>query len=229
MAWTRAQRNEIFQAVRASGLDPGDWDIAEDGDSLTLKYLPSDGRVFFRILQRNKQTFIKQTNLTWYDLSCNPTHREVRNPDKPDGEWRWPGVIRVLEEWTREGYFAITPDRWEQNALRRQLVRAGDAGAYENTPFSDAERLEVGQRLQAMEHELREQGKLTEGIKAALDEAVEASNRLGRKDWKNWFVGAVTSAMIAGTVDRDVATHVLVFVLHGLAHLFGSPPPMLGA
>lgn len=231
MEWTRAQRNAVFQTVLDSGLDPAEWDLAEEGDSLWLRYLPSEGRTYFHIRRGHRQTRIKQTQLTWYDLACQPTHRQVRQSDKPDGEWRWPGVIKVLEEWTREGYFATTPDQWEQNTLRRQLVlRADDAGAEANAPFSDGERLQVVERLQAMEDVLRGQGKLTEGIKAALDEAKDTSSRMGRKDWMIWFLGTVTALVIAGTMDREVSTHVLVFVLHGLAHLFGhgTPPPING-
>jgi hypothetical protein len=217
--------------VLDSGLDPADWDLAEEGDSLWLRYLPSEGRTYFRIRQGHRQTPIKRTLLTWYDLACQPTHRQVRKPSKPDGEWGWPGVIKVLEEWTKEGYFATTPDQWEQNTLRRQLVlRAHDVGAEANAPFSDDERLQVVERLQAMEDVLRGQGRLTEGIKAALDEAKDTSSRMGRKDWITWFLGTVTALGIAGTVDREVGVHILVFVLHGLAHLFGHgpPPPITG-
>lgn len=115
--------------------------------------------------------------------------------------------------------------------MRGQLVlRANAAGSEVNVPFSDGERLQVVERLQAMEGELRAQGKLTEGIKTALDEAKDAGSRMGRKDWMNWFIGTITKLVIAGSIDREVGTTSWSSSCTGwrTCSAMATPPPITG-
>lgn len=70
-------------------------------------------------------------------------------------------------------------------------------------------------------------------IDKRLEEAAEASQRLGRKDWKSLFYGAVFGLIVNDAIPPDVAQHIFTGVLHGIAHLIGGgdlPGPwMLGA
>ena len=66
-------------------------------------------------------------------------------------------------------------------------------------------------------------------IEARLDEAEEASRRIGRKDWLMAFNGAVFSLILTDLLPAQAAEHILVMTLAGLGHLFGigSPPQLL--
>ena len=68
-----------------------------------------------------------------------------------------------------------------------------------------------------------------ERIEERLDEAAEASKRMGRKDWLLLFSGIIFTLIIAGTVTPDVADHIFTAAINGLIHLFtgGSEPPRI--
>lgn len=101
--------------------------------------------------------------------------------------------------------------------------------AEENTPFSPAELAEIAAQLEEVGEILRKDGKLgarqIENAGAKLDEAGEASKRIRRKDWRLLFTGLIFTLIITDALPPDVAQHVLVLVLHGLAHLSGSGGP----
>src|SRR6266849_10987441 len=204
MPWSRAMRNELFDAVKAGSLDPMDCDLEVKADeTLVISYLAFRVPAAFVIRSHIERSFFVRGEVRSYELSRNPALRA--NGGKG---WGWAGVTEQLTDWARRIHLAVTPDQWDQVALRRQLVARADAG--ENTLFTEAERVEIAAQLKALRNELGEQGKLTEDIKAALDEAEKASNRLGRKDWKAWLLGTVTGLVIAGTVDREVGNHVVI-------------------
>ena len=69
-----------------------------------------------------------------------------------------------------------------------------------------------------------------EHIDARLDEAEEASKRIGRKDWLLLFGGTILNLIVTDTVTPSVAGHIFTTVVHGLIHLFtgaGGPPQIL--
>jgi hypothetical protein len=105
--------------------------------------------------------------------------------------------------------------------------------APENTLFTLAERAEISNRLREIRTSLKENLALTTDqvshIEERLDEAEEASQRLGQKDWLLLFSGTIFTLIIAGTVTPDVAQHILTMALHGLGHLFlGGIKPLPG-
>jgi hypothetical protein len=102
-----------------------------------------------------------------------------------------------------------------------------------NAPFTPAENAEISNRLREIKASLRQNFELAADqfscIEERLDEAEEASRRLGRKDWLQLFLGIVFSLIITGTVTPDAGEHILMLALHGLSHLFlGGFNPILG-
>jgi hypothetical protein len=80
---------------------------------------------------------------------------------------------------------------------------------------------------------VRERFDLTDDQLAALeqrlDDAGEASNQLGRRDWVMTFYGAVMSTGIADAVPPSAIHMALSTVVHGIAHIFGigGPAPVV--
>jgi hypothetical protein len=103
----------------------------------------------------------------------------------------------------------------------------GQAG--DNTAFTPDERAEITIQLKAIRDSVRKTYKLTAEQIAAidnrLDEAEEASKRLGRKDWKTVFYGIVFGLIVNDAIPPDVAQHIFTGVLHGLAHWLGTGVP----
>ena len=65
-----------------------------------------------------------------------------------------------------------------------------------------------------------------------LDEAEEASHRMGRKDWLMTFLGILLTLIVTGLVTPEMVQHMLAMALHGIGHLFGlrdgPPEPLPG-
>jgi hypothetical protein len=129
-------------------------------------------------------------------------------------------------------------DSWDES-LKRFFAAFGETtlttgsdplseAPQENSRFTDDEREQITAELYAIRTELRNQGNLTAEqlaiMNAKLDEADQASKRLSRKDWVTYFLGLMTTVVVAGTVPPESANHVMVAVLHGLADMFFNPP-----
>jgi hypothetical protein len=104
---------------------------------------------------------------------------------------------------------------------------SGQAG--DNTPFTPAERAEIANHLRIIRESVRQNYRLSVEQLAAIDkrleEAEEASKRLGRKDWKSLFYGIVFGLIVNDAIPPDVAQHVFTGVVHGVAHLVGAGIP----
>lgn len=218
MDWlTTARKNELYRAIKGSGIEPAECKLLTHPWLKRLDILvPADFAPRPAVRIEGSANANSPDGFTF--------HVQTEVPDSTvSGTWTL--VVNRVHSWARDAFSLMEPDLWEQELLRRQLaaVQGND-----NSPFTDRERAEIAAQLKAIKDELQQQGKLSEGIKAALEEAEKASHHFGRKDWKTWFVGAVTTVIVAGTVTPEVGNHVLVTVLQGLMHLFGAGPvPML--
>lgn len=139
-----------------------------------------------------------------------------------------------LAEWAKEvRYETDTPDLWvELQRVPEILTAVQDAHAI-NAPFTTAEQAQISNHLDEIKHLVREQYELTDDQLAAidqrLDQADEASKRLGRRDWAMMFYGGVMSTLMTDAVPPGVIQTVLTIVLHGIGHMlgFGGPPPII--
>ena len=61
-----------------------------------------------------------------------------------------------------------------------------------------------------------------EQVEEKLDEAAEASSRMGRKDWFIYFLGTVTALIITSTVAAGVGEHIFSegFISNGYTNRF---------
>jgi|SRR5665647_141716 len=159
--------------------------------------------------------------------------------DGPLREWTlytWPSVLEKVKGWAREVKRDVdTPDLWGE-VRRRQGVLTGTI--YEdsdNTPFTKAELVEIADKVQQIKEFVKTQP-ISEArmlsAEAKLDYVLEASRRLGRKDWAIIFGGAIVSTIVADLLPREVAGDLLTMAAQVLGHIFGgvagSPqfPPM---
>jgi hypothetical protein len=112
---------------------------------------------------------------------------------------------------------------------QRELDPAAAANVYAssaNTQFTVAEQYEISKQLRAIRESLKQNFKLSteqaKRVEDRLNEAEEASRRLGRKDWILLFSGAVFSLILTDVITPDVAQHIFMVLTHGVSHLFVS-------
>jgi hypothetical protein len=146
----------------------------------------------------------------------------------------WDQLMDRLSTWADEVRDeTIGRDLWAGLRQVPRVVAASQAADASNAPFTRDEQSEISRKLDEIKKLVRERFELTDEqlatIDQRLDHAEEASRRLGRKDWIIMFYGAVMSMFITDAVPATVIQTVLSTVVHGIAHIFGGPPPIIGA
>ena len=185
MVLRKVQRNDIFRAVEAGGLDPSKCEFSYQHNSAYLRHGPS-----------------KSTLSIGGDGQGHYMLREEIGENKPDsyGAGDWADVLPHIEHWASDvkSYTemdAQIPDLWAE--LRRDADFLSDVQYEEgeNTPFDADEQAEIARRLREIKENAQQQYSLTaqqmDQLKVRLNEVEEASGRIGRKDWVLMFYGAL--------------------------------------
>jgi hypothetical protein len=141
---------------------------------------------------------------------------------------KWDQVLELAQEWAEE---VKAPDLW--NDLLHGQNRFTNA-QYEdlgNTLFTPDEQADISAQLQEIKEYVRATYSLSSEhmsrVEARLDEAEEASRRIGRKDWILLFSGVLFTLIVTDLVPPHVVQHMLAMAVQGLEHLFagsGQPP-----
>jgi hypothetical protein len=126
-----------------------------------------------------------------------------------------------------------TPDLWAELQGQKELLEGATDPALENTPFTSDERDGIARQL----NELREyvsrayslSGPQLEDLDSKVDYLVDASSRLGRKDWLNACIGAMFGWFLAAALPSDAPRQIIQMLLSGIANFFGHGFPGLGS
>jgi hypothetical protein len=215
------QRNAFFREIEAGGLDPNECDLTEGAAEVRISHKQS-GSYFL----------VADDALRYTGSYVVGTSTFLR----PYVVFTWPKLTGMLRRWAREVKDDIdTPDLWAELQRERESFTDARYQTVENTPFTPNEREEITKQLQ----EIREYAKNTYSLsieqmsrlEERLDDAEEATRRIGRKDWRLLFLGAMLTLIVAGLVPPEAIQHLLAMALDGLDHLFGDArrpqlPPM---
>lgn len=142
----------------------------------------------------------------------------------------WQQLLEALPAWVGEiEYNLSTPDLWEELRNSRELLTAET----DNTPFTAEEQAAIAARIEEVKAEVREQYELPAeqlaGVDQNLDDLKEASERVGKKDWRVMLYGAAFGMIVNDAVPPHVVQGIITTVITGLGHLFGlgGVPPAL--
>jgi hypothetical protein len=95
-----------------------------------------------------------------------------------------------------------TPDLWEQAATMGAALQRSTSQAAPNDVFSSDEQRLLTEKLNQLESFVKTTERLRAKQAKQLNEGitylVDASDRLGRKDWLNTFVGVLFSFVVSG-------------------------------
>jgi hypothetical protein len=223
---TKRQRNAIFEALRARGVDP---------QSCALRDPLSTWRQFSALIRHGSS--LSRFRIKGYSAKPGTYVAFMTVGDTYQGrssEGEWDTLMAALDTWAREvAYESDTPDLWTELQQVPEILATAQAGGASNKPFAPDEQAEISRRLDEIKNLVREKFDLTDEQLAAidqrLDDAEEASKRLGRKDWLMMFYGGLVSTFITDAVPPTVIQTVLSTVIHGIAYIFGigGPPPII--
>jgi hypothetical protein len=143
----------------------------------------------------------------------------------------WPSVLMYLQHWLenveRE---QSSPNLWAELGRERELLAATAPtdNIADNSPFSPAEQAQVAVQLNEIKELLVQTHQADQQVlEARIDYLIEASTRMGRRDWLNIFIGGIFGWALNGIVPPEGVREVLALTAHGLGHLFGGAVPQL--
>ncbi len=205
----KLQRNEIFAAVVAGGLDPVECDLTSDTDGSKVSHIPSGSYLSFS-----------------YGSGVYSGSGWI--PDGPPVGFQspeWSFVPNRVKYWAEQVKQTLElPDLWAELHRGKEFLGEVQDASSANTPFTPAEQVSINQQLREIKEYVRRTCSFSDEqlslIEARFDQAEEAARHLGRKDWLLLFSGVIFTLIVTDLLPPAVAQHILMMALHGLEHLF---------
>jgi hypothetical protein len=220
MAITKLERNQIYDALTKSVIDPAEYKFKISVYNVVIWH--SSGSIFSIVDTRDG----KYKGL--YDVKDGGEMFGIKNLAAANDISE---ILIHIPTWVERIKEIVTiPDLLTEMLRNRELIvdiQRIDSG---NTPFTQYEQRQIEAQLQEIPKQLEQFGLTSEQkeqVKETLDEAAEASERMGRKDWRIYFLGTITELIVAATVPAGVGEHIFTAVINGLIHLFGGGPPQI--
>ncbi len=146
----------------------------------------------------------------------------------------WVYQRQHVEFWLRNLNREIkAPDLWGAISEQRKVAEVASSPQTSDTPFTTEEQEYIAGRINEVKQYLAQNippGQM-QAIAAHLDELVDASRNMGRRQWMIWTVGTIVNVVIQYSIPTNVANHLLRLVYSFFGHLLtgGTPPLPLGA
>jgi hypothetical protein len=224
---TRRERNEIFKALEAGGVNPADCEYFPfETFWIEIRHVPTDSLLKLVLSPEWPGARAPQYHVNW-NVHEGP-HLDRVSKD-------WADVLEEINHWAQEvQYVADTPDFWKELKPAPEILAAVQQGEASNEPFTPGEQAEIARRLDEVKQLVRNQFELTSEqfavVDQRLDDAKEASKHTDRKTWLYMFYGAVMSTFMTDEIPPHVIQSIVTTVLQGIGHIFGigGPPPVTG-
>jgi hypothetical protein len=205
----KLQTNAIFKAIEAAGLDPRQFDLDDSGAEVRVKHKWSESR--FIIAEHYVGRYV------------------VAGIDLPYQVYSWDALVLQVKTWLQFVKLDLdTPDLWADLRRETKLLGAGVDEVTENTPFTPDEQKQIAVRLDELAKSVSRMHSLstaqTQALDAKVDYLVDASRRLGRKDWLFAFIGAIFGYTLAVALPSDSARTLFLTFLRGIGLLYPELP-----
>jgi hypothetical protein len=202
----RWQRNGLYKAVVAGGLDAAECDFDYDDAGARITHLRSGS--YFRLeghAGNYESTSVVVDGFAW---------------PQPAKAYSWNRVGERVRQWARDVKEVVdTPDLWAELQQDREILAGSRYEHAENTPFTPTERAEIAEQLRRIHdyaentHSLSEAQMLS--LRATLGQIKTAADRIGRKDWSLLY-GAMFTWMFDTMVRPEVAREIFLMALHAI-------------
>ena len=213
MGLKRWQRNAVFQAIKAAGLSPGEFDWEHSEDESILRHRPSGGALAFEGVAGNYATRYSAGDAPVEKRTGLSQFRMMQQVDI------WLGALKLDID---------TPDLWAQLQSESRLLGAVSDEAVENTPLSPSEQEEIAEQLRELTAYVRRVYSLSDLqmrlLEERLDYVAAATSRVGRKDWLLIATGMMLSYVLEAALPPDAARDVLGTLLTSIGHILGQVP-----
>jgi hypothetical protein len=240
MMLSRRQRNQVYETIVKSELDPAEFDLEDTGAEVVITHNSGSSFKFSRTEEPSWEVpLLGEKKYSPIEIRTKVRYKfTARVSEGIDQVGIQTGILLLIagniQHWLDEIRLTVgVPDHWAEMQRNRKLIARIERTESANTPFTKDEKRQIAARLQEIKKQVREQFELTNEqmgqIEETLDEVVEANTRMGRKDWLIYFLGTITALIITATVTAGVGEHIFAMFIHALGHLFtgGNEPPHL--
>lgn len=214
------QRNAIYDAVVAGGLDAAECTFDYDDVECRITHVPSQSYLLIQgDPSKYTTTAVVGDGLPW-----------------PSESFSWSTVPGKVERWAGEvRRDADTPDLWAELRTKQGIITSAGFEDVSNTPFSPHEQREILEQLQQIKELVNGTDSVSKAqrlsLEAKLDELAAAVGRVGRRDWQLMFGGVILGVILQQLLPPEAVSDIIEMVGHALGHLFGGngvpqlPPP----
>jgi len=218
----RSDGDALFQEAIGFGMNPTECTLRRKVDWSGIYHEQSGSQ--FLVRPRNSFANSRKSRFQSYDAKVTVgSERETTYEGLA-----WFSVTLIMQDWARR---VASQGTWAGGDQARDAFNAAQGVDTGNAPFTKSEQKQIAAQLEDIARYLQEEHDLPSEqlaeIKDELKKVAEASERMGRKDWLIYFLGAITALVMTATVAAPVGEHIFTIVIHGLAHLFngdGGPP-----
>lgn len=208
----------VFQAVKDAGFDPSEfkWEECvsawEDAMIPRLVHIQSD---FYFEFDRHKEGVRVSRRSPGHELEKDAT-----------GGSDWATQYKFFTEWLQYLRREVeAPDPWSSISDGRVIADQASSDT-DNSPFTQPEKeyivggLEEVKEFLVTSHQLT--GERLAFIELRLGYLVEASDRVGRKDWKNLFLAVLFSIILYLSLPQSAAGELFRLSKAALYKIFGG-------
>lgn len=199
-----SQKNLLFESIREVGFNPAEFHW-ESGQSKKYRIIVST---------------LAHSNTGYYYVFDHSTHHM-------EAEYSPGEHLRVdrteLESWSQQRETFLrwlqylkreleSPDLWAAVSEEARLLEAASSEE-DNSPFSADEKAYIISGIKEIKQYLLTAHKLDpELVEARLNYLAEASDRLGRKDWKNLLLSTIVSIIVTASLPSDTIREIFRFI-----------------
>lgn len=224
MTLNRQQCRELFEAVEKSGLNPSEFELKNEmhAEWTRIIHTPSNDCQNISHSERFKGQYI-------IVLDQKSIYKKFLDAARPQ-IYDWPEVVEIVENWASQ--LSAARDIWRE-FINDRATATDSHENIANTPFTASEREAVRKQLRAIPAQVRERFDLSEkeesDIEQKMDELIEASERVGKKDWRVMVYGAAFSLIVNDEIPVHTVQSIMSMIFTGLAHSFGfgGLPPLM--
>jgi hypothetical protein len=205
-------KNEIAVAIQNSSFEMSDFAKEEDSTSIVLFHKPSSAGATIEYGERYgvSDRFV----VTW------------QVGDEPIAKLRGQALQLAIEAWLQAIQQDLdTPDLFAEIGKPPQISSLAEED--DDRPFDPDEQAEVAAWAADLKQNAGErygiEGEQIKALEEKVDYLVEASRRMGRKDWVILAVGYIGTTVL----DSGIKEQILQGLATTLGHLFGHPLPLL--
>ncbi len=216
------QRNAVFEAIRESGFSPSEFQWQTINSQLggavqvpQIVHMPTQS--YFDFDNGGANNFL---------TTCAPGENTPKAT--AGGTVNWPAPLNHFKNWLSYVKRDIeTPDLWAMSGGETELIDAVSDSSEDNSRYSTTELSQISTAINEIKefivntHQLS--GERLNFIELRFAYLIEASERVGRKDWKNLLLSVLFSIVISLSLPQEASGELFRFTSAVLHNIIGGP------